>query len=166
MIDISTFHPQVHASNLIAHRKDQDIPTFSTLLTEFRVFRKELNIFITNYVGDDYFDFFQRLSELQYLLDSIIVKMESHANSYFGVPYLPFFSSILNYSTSESKLKEVTELNCISEVVESLDSLILSTTQEGSEAMKNENYLSGSMLKDFNKELEKSRWIFYMFSKY
>jgi DNA-binding ferritin-like protein len=142
-----------------------DTPTFSVLLFDFKIFRKEISQFCSNYQGPDYFDFLKRLAELRLQVNSIVDELENHFNDLSKRPYSSLNNSF-EFSLIKSNVLVSTDAERISNVVAGLGNLIQSSRKAALEASRTDDFIVESMLNGFAKEMEKSRWIFYMFSKY
>lgn len=142
-----------------------DAPTFSGLLFDFKIFRKEVSQFCNNYQGPDYFDFCKRLAELRLQVNSIVDELEIHFNDLSKIPYRALDNSF-EFTLIKSNVLVSTDAERISNVVAGLENLIQSSRKAALEASRAQDFMVESMLNGFAKEMEKSKWIFYMFSKY
>lgn len=142
-----------------------DSSTFSGLLLDFKIFKKEVSQFCSTYQGPDYFDFFKSLSELRLQVNSIVEELEIHVEDLNKMPYRPLNVSF-EFTRQKGHETVSTDLESISNVVAGLGNLIQSSRKAAMEAARAENFRIESMLSGFAKELERSKWIFYMYSKY
>lgn len=164
MIDISHYQLELQTKDVV-NGNNFIIPNLSVLLFDFKKFRKEVGVFRSNFQGSDYFDIFESLLELQFLLDRTIQELQNHVVDLNRIPYRPLETS-LQFSLKKNKEAFKNDIDRIASVVSGLDKLIQSNRKALKESKVMSNFFVESMLVDFEKELEKSRWIFYMFSKY
>jgi DNA-binding ferritin-like protein len=147
------------------NREKPDSSTFSGLLFDFIIFKKEVSQFCSTYQDPDYFDFLKRLSELRLQLNSIVEELEIHFDVLDKLPYNPLNNSF-EFIPKKDHVTFSSDAERISNVVAGLGNLIQSSRKAALEAARAENFRIESMLNGFAKEMEKSKWIFYMFSKY
>jgi DNA-binding ferritin-like protein len=147
------------------NRARLDTPTFSVLLFDFKIFQKEVSQFYSIYQGPDYFDFLKRLSELRFQVNSIVEELEIHFNDLNKIPYKSLNNSF-EFTLEKGNVMVSTDAERISNVVAGLGNLIQSSRKAALEAFREENFIIESMLSGFVKEMERSKWIFYMYSKY
>jgi DNA-binding ferritin-like protein len=163
---IDTVNYQVEFSPLtVQDRSKKTIPTLSMVLFEFNSFRKEVSFFRTHFQGPDYFNFCDKISELQFLLDSIIKKLINQVGDLNIIPYRTLSSS-LEYPSEKIKVAANTDKAGIALIVVGLANLIQTSRKAALVAGSLEEFQVKSLLLDFEKELEKSRWLFCLFSKY
>lgn len=164
MIDISHYHIEMKAKDLLS-KNNSSIPNLSFLLFDFKKFRIQVGGFRFNFQGPDYFDIFDSLLELQFLLDRTIKELQNHTVDLNRIPYRPL-ETILNFSLENNNLIFSNDFERIEGVVLGLDKLIQSNRATLTKSKGMNDFFVESLLVDFEKELEKSRWIFYMYSNY
>lgn len=164
MIDISNYQLELQTKEVV-EGNSFIISNLSTLLFDFKKFRKEVDELRSNFQGPDYFDIFESLLELQFLLDRTIHELQTHVVNSNRIAYRPLEAS-LQLSPNRKKEAFRNDIDRIASVVSGLDKLIQSNRKAVKESKVMSNFFVESLLVDFEKELEKSRWIFYMFSKY
>jgi DNA-binding ferritin-like protein len=140
-------------------------PSLSILLFDFSSFRKEVFFFRSNYQGPDYFDILENISELQVLLDSIIKQLRVKVGGLNKVPYR-LLSNSIGFSLEKKTIKVNSDQEGIAMMLVGLNNLIENNRKAANEAEGLEEYFIESLLLEFEKELEKSKWIFNLFSKY
>lgn len=146
-------------------RSEQTISTLSILLYDFNTFRKEVNFLKHNYKGPDYFSILDNISDLQNLIDSFINKLKIQLGDLDEIPYQTLSNS-LKYPLKKNKAQVNSDEEGISLMILRLSNLIETNRKAALEAEESEEFFIKSLLIEFEKELEKSNWIFYLFSKY
>jgi len=164
MIDLSNFQLELQAKEL-RYGDSYNLPNLSILLADFKEFRTEVCSFQSNYQGPDYFDIFESLLELKFLLDWTILELQSKMHAFNSIPYQPNEIS-LNFRSFSAEDDFESDIDRIASVVSGLDKLIQSNRNALIKSKGMNNFFVESLLIDFEKEMEKSRWVFYMFSKY
>lgn len=146
-------------------RFEINFPTLSILLFEFHAFRKEVFFFQSYYKGPDYFNILENISELQSSLDSIIQQLKIHVGDLDKISYRALSNS-LEYPLKKNKVQINSDTAGIAIILQGLKNLIQTNRKAALEAEELENNSIESLLREFEKELERNRWIFYLFSKY
>lgn len=164
MIDTYTYNHQLPTVN-VEQKSERTVATLSGLLFDFNSFRKEVFIFRSNYQGPDYFDILQNVSELQTLMDFIISHLKIHVGDMNRIPYRTLTNS-LEFSLENTKVQVNSDTEGIALMLLRLTNLIQTNHRAAKEAEGLEEFFIESLLLDFEKELEKYRWVFYLFSKY
>jgi DNA-binding ferritin-like protein len=149
----------------VKNRDERDTPTFSVLLYDFKIFKKEVVQFCSSYQGPDYFDFLKHLSELRLLVDSFIKELEVHFSD-LNKSNFESLSNSLKFSLEKRQVLVSTDIEKNANVVIGLGNLIQSCRKASMEASKTKDHVMESLLTGFVNEMEKSHWIFSMFSKY
>ncbi len=124
MIDISHYQLELQTKDVVKGNRFI-IPNLLTLLFDFKKFRKEVRSFRSNFQGPDYFDIFESLLELQFLLDRTIQELQNHVVDSNQIPYKPLETS-LQISSNRKKEAFNNDIDRIASVVSGLDKLIQS----------------------------------------
>ncbi len=164
MNDISVFNLELTTPH-VDRGEERAIPSIAGLVIDFIHFKNEVNHFYASYQGPDYFDIQIRLFELQLLINSFVEQLVDKV----GTSPIIRNRDETDHLELRSKEKNVpirTDLERISNVVAELGNLIQLSRKAALEARGIENFFLESMLTEITKEMEKSRWIFCMFSKY
>lgn len=146
-------------------RNGTSIPTLSILLFEFNTFRKEVFFFQSHFQGPDYFNIVEYISDLQSSMESIIQQLKIQVGDFDSIPYRPLSNS-LEYPLKKNKEQVNSDAAGIALILLGLKNLIHINRQAAFEAGESEDFFMESLLLGFEKELERNRWIFYLFSKY
>jgi DNA-binding ferritin-like protein len=146
-------------------RSEQTLSTLSILRYDSSTFRKEVNFFKQNYQEPDFFDILENISELQNLIDNFINKLKIQLGDLDGILHWTLSDSS-DYSFKENKVQINSDEEGISLMLQRLTNLIEANRKAILEAEELEEFYVESLLLEFEKELEKSKWIFYLFSKY
>lgn len=146
-------------------RSEQTISTLSILLYDFNTFRKEVSFFKQNYQGPDYFNILENISDLQNLVDTFNNKLKTQLGDLDEIPYRTLSYS-LDYPLKNNKVQVNSDEEGISLIHLRLMNLIETNRKAALEAEGSEEFYIKSLLFEFEKELEKSKWIFYLYSKY
>lgn len=158
-------HPLEFALINTEKKSEQTISTLSFLLFDFKTFRDEVVFVGNNSRGLDYFNILEKISDLQFLIESVINKLKIQVGDLDKVPYRTLSNS-LDYPIMKSKVEANSDEDAIKLILLRLKTLIISNRKASLEAKELEEFLIESLLLEFDKELEKSKWIFYLFSKY
>lgn len=146
-------------------RSETTLPTLSILLFEFKEFRKEVFFFQSHYQGADYFNILENISELHSSMDSIIQQLKIHVGDLDKVSYRTLSNS-LEYPLKKNKVQINSDTAGIALILLGLKNLIQTNRKAVLEAEDLEDNSIESLLREFEKELERNRWIFYLFSNY
>lgn len=164
MIDLSNYQLELQAKEL-GNGDSYSLPNLSVLLADFKEFRTEVCGFRSNYQGPDYFDIFESLLELKFLLDWTILELQNQMHAFNRIPYQANKVSF-NFRSFSAEDDFESDIERIASVVFGLDKLIQSNRNAMIKSKEMNNFFVESLLIDVEKEMEKSRWVFYMFSKY
>lgn len=164
MIDVSNYQLELPTQQ-IEDRTNGVIPNLSILLFDFKDLRDDVVFFRSNFQGPNYFDILESLLELQFLLDWTIRELKQHVNERTQSPH-HILSTPLKSQTKENKEIIGTDSERMTNLALGLTNLIQTNRKAALESKGEANFLVESLLVDFEKELERSRWVFYMFSKY
>ncbi len=152
----------------IATNQEQNettIPTLSILLFELQTFRKEVIFFQSQFQGPDYFNIVEYISELQSSIESSIQQLKIQVSDFDNIPYKTLSNS-LEYPFKKNIVKINSDAAGIALMLLGLKNLIHTNRKAAFEAEESEDFFIESLLLGFEKELERNRWIFYLFSKY
>lgn len=146
-------------------KSKQNHSTLSILLYDFNTFKKEVKHFKNHYQGPDYFNFLDEITDLQNLIDTSIYNLKTQLGDLDELPYRALSNS-LDYPFKKNKIQVNTDEEGISLMLSRLTHLIETNRKAVLEVERSEEFFIESLLHEFEKELEKSKWIFSLYSKY
>lgn len=164
MILDSKYQLELSAENA-DEKIEQTTSTLSILLFDFKAFKNEVYFIRSNYRGPDYFNILGNISDIHYLMESVITKLKNHVGGLNKVPYCTLSKS-LDYPPKENKLRINSDAESIMIILIGLKNLIQSNNKAAKEAEEQQDFELASLLLEFEKEFEWSKWIFHMLSKY
>lgn len=164
MIFDSNYQLELPAINT-NERNDQTTLTPSILLLDFKAFNKEVSLIRFNYQGTDYFNILENISDLHSLMESVVEKLRIQLGGSNKAPYQSLSRS-MDHPLNKNIKQIYTDTVSIAIILTGLKNLIKVNQKAVIEAEELKEFQLKSLLLEFEKELEWSRWIFHMLGKY